>query len=141
MAELESISIDNIDGQPKLTVKLVDGRTVILRTSAFEDAWETFEAIGALIEAPGPTVNALRRLLKLYLSVVNSGDCGKWDPEKEPEVIEARCVLKLARHRDARVTMEILRVTKPGMVDATGNRLGFRKNRGHASVRARKHRG
>lgn len=37
---------------------------------------------------------ALEALLKRYLSLVNSGNCGFWDPEKEDEVIQARVALK-----------------------------------------------
>jgi hypothetical protein len=37
---------------------------------------------------------ALEGLLKRYTSLVNCGDCGNWDPETEPEVIQARRALK-----------------------------------------------
>jgi hypothetical protein len=37
---------------------------------------------------------ALSGLLKRYTSLVNSGDCGNWNPEEEPEVIAARAALK-----------------------------------------------
>jgi hypothetical protein len=36
------------------------------------------------------TRDALVDLLHNYISLVNSGDCGHWDPEKEPVVINAR---------------------------------------------------
>lgn len=39
---------------------------------------------------------ALSMLLERYLRLANSGDCGNWDPETEPEVILARKVLKAA---------------------------------------------
>ncbi len=50
---------------------------------------------------PPPAVNAklvnlagsLQLLLDRYTSLVNSGDAGNWDPEKEPEVIAARAAL------------------------------------------------
>lgn len=36
------------------------------------------------------TRTALVDLLDHYLELVNSGDCGNWDPETEPVVIAAR---------------------------------------------------
>jgi hypothetical protein len=33
---------------------------------------------------------ALRALLARYVGLVNCGDCGNWDPEQEPVVIQAR---------------------------------------------------
>jgi len=35
----------------------------------------------------------LQRLLDKYVSLVNCGDCGNWDPETEQEVIDARVEL------------------------------------------------
>jgi len=37
---------------------------------------------------------ALEDLLKLYVGQINSGDCGKWNPEEDEEVIVARLALK-----------------------------------------------
>ena len=37
---------------------------------------------------------ALSDLLEMYVDMVNSGDCGNWDTEKEKEVIAARKALK-----------------------------------------------
>ena len=37
--------------------------------------------------------NALQGLLDRYLELVNSGDAGNWNPEKEPQVIAARVAL------------------------------------------------
>ena len=36
---------------------------------------------------------ALQALLDRYTSLVNCGDCGNWDPEKEPCVVAARAAL------------------------------------------------
>lgn len=36
---------------------------------------------------------ALQALLNRYVELVNWGDCGSWDPEKEDEVIAARAAL------------------------------------------------
>lgn len=36
----------------------------------------------------------LEALLSHYVSLVNSGDAGNWNPETEPEVIAARAELK-----------------------------------------------
>ena len=40
--------------------------------------------------------DALSRLLEHYVSLINSGDVGNWDPEKEDEVIAARAALNAA---------------------------------------------
>jgi hypothetical protein len=40
---------------------------------------------------------ALRGLLTRYVNMVESGDCGFWDAEKEPEVIAARAALEKSR--------------------------------------------
>jgi hypothetical protein len=37
---------------------------------------------------------ALEKLLDHYTALINSGDAGFWDPEEEPEVIEARAALE-----------------------------------------------
>lgn len=44
--------------------------------------------------APVTVVSALESLLEHYTFMVNSGDCGNWDPEKEEVVIAARAALK-----------------------------------------------
>ena len=36
---------------------------------------------------------ALKGLTDMYVSMVNSGDCGNWDPEKDKEVIAARSAI------------------------------------------------
>lgn len=38
---------------------------------------------------------ALHDLLDHYVKLVNSGDAGNWDPEKEKVVIQARAALAL----------------------------------------------
>lgn len=50
--------------------------------------------------APCPVVNVIESLvetlediLEKYVSLVNSGDAGFWNPEEVPEVIKARSVL------------------------------------------------
>jgi hypothetical protein len=39
---------------------------------------------------------ALKVLLDRYVSLINCGDCGNWDPETEAEVIAARAAIKKA---------------------------------------------
>lgn len=39
------------------------------------------------------TVAALKGLMEKYRALVNSGDCGHWDVEKEPEIIAARAAI------------------------------------------------
>jgi hypothetical protein len=42
-------------------------------------------------------VKALETFVEEYTALVNSGDAGFWDPEKEPKVIAARAALASAR--------------------------------------------
>jgi hypothetical protein len=39
--------------------------------------------------------DALMMILNHYKSLVNSGDCGNWNPDEEPQVIQAQSVLAL----------------------------------------------
>lgn len=41
-------------------------------------------------------VKALNGMVEMYADMVNSGDCGFWDPEKVKEVIAARAALSLS---------------------------------------------
>lgn len=49
-----------------------------------------------LIAAAPRLFNALQAMLDRYVSLVNSGDAGNWDPQIELEVIEATFALKSA---------------------------------------------
>ncbi|MFN7611738.1 MAG: hypothetical protein ACK5QX_12520 [bacterium] len=50
-----------------------------------------------LIAAAPDLLTALQDLLDHYLELANSGDCGAWDPEPEPQVIAARAAIAKAR--------------------------------------------
>jgi len=43
--------------------------------------------------------DALQRFLDMYISCVNSGDWGDWDPETDSEVIQARRALEKSTAR------------------------------------------
>ena len=66
------------------------------------DAPVSCEALAkAALEAAGveEMVEAAEALLDHYVGLVNSGDAGFWDPEKEDEVIAIRAAL--LKHRSA----------------------------------------
>ena len=42
---------------------------------------------------------ALEEQVERWCQMANSGDAGFWDPEKEPEIIEARALIAKARGR------------------------------------------
>ena len=44
-------------------------------------------------------VEVLKALLEDHVRLVNSGDCGFWDVELEPEVIAARAVISKAENK------------------------------------------
>lgn len=51
----------------------------------------------AAVQAAGPKLaSALQSLLERYVSLVNSGDAGNWNPEEDEEVINAREALSAA---------------------------------------------
>lgn len=39
-------------------------------------------------------VKVVKELLTRYIGLANSGDCGWWDPDKDPQVIKVRELLK-----------------------------------------------
>lgn len=52
-----------------------------------------------LIAAAPELLAALRLFLERYVSLVNCGDCGNWDPETDEEVIQARAAIAKAESR------------------------------------------
>ncbi len=49
--------------------------------------------------------DALQGILDRYVSLVNCGDCGNWDPEEEAMVKAARAVLDTEQDCDCEGTM------------------------------------
>jgi hypothetical protein len=59
----------------------------------YVDKAAAWDAIAKKNEQITTLVKALQGLLDRYTGLVNCGDCGFWDPEKEGEVIAARSAL------------------------------------------------
>lgn len=57
------------------------------------------EANARLISAAPDLYEAVKGFLDLYVALVNSGDCGNWNPEEEDVVIAARAALQKADGR------------------------------------------
>jgi hypothetical protein len=55
------------------------------------------EADAHLTAAAPDLLEALEVLLDSYTALINSGDCGNWNPEEEPDVINARKAIAKAR--------------------------------------------
>lgn len=49
-----------------------------------------------LADAAPRLLAGLKSLLNRYVELAGSGDCGFWDVEKDPDVIDARAAIKLA---------------------------------------------
>lgn len=72
-----------------------------------DDVWEKCEECPALStkflkatperEAAGELLAALEAFTGMYVSMIDSGDCGFWNPEEEAEVIAARAAIAKAR--------------------------------------------
>lgn len=62
------------------------------------DRSEGFTAADARLIAAAPDLlEALNGMLEAYESLVNCGDCGYWDVEKDKEVIVARAAISKAK--------------------------------------------
>ena len=51
----------------------------------------------SLIAAAPDIHEALEGMIDMYTALINSGDCGNWDPEEDKEVIAARKSITKAR--------------------------------------------
>lgn len=67
--------------------------TVPTHETGFADA----EFIVKAVNSHYPMIAALEGLIERYTGLVNSGDAGNWDCEKEDAVIAARAALSLAK--------------------------------------------
>ena len=67
-----------------------DLANVVVRFSGDKEDDATGLANARLIAAAPETIKALEALLEMYVKLANSGDCGNWNPEEEPEGRAAR---------------------------------------------------
>jgi hypothetical protein len=89
--------IDQNSG-PSIWIRQVNGPDTTLAT-----AWGDIEDLeplafdnARLIAAAPDLLAALRTFTERYVVMINSGDCGNWDPETETEVIAARAAIAKA---------------------------------------------
>lgn len=88
-------------GEWKVEVDTYDGTTNIateyqnIAKMCYDDK-HTLKANAHLMASAPDLYEALSGLLKRYVSLVNSGDCGFWNPKKEAEVINSRKALTKA---------------------------------------------
>ena len=62
----------------------------------FGTSEEFFQAVKRVRASHDALTLALAALLARYVSLANSGDCGNWNAEKEPVVMDARAALGLS---------------------------------------------
>lgn len=58
---------------------------------------EEADANARLIASAPELLEALEAMINNYVALANSGDCGNWDPEEEPQIIAARAAIAKAR--------------------------------------------
>ena len=73
-----------------------DGSEMTSGPDATDEANATF--IVKACNSHDALVKALDGMIKMYADMVNSGDCGFWNPEEVKEVIASRAALSLASH-------------------------------------------
>lgn len=86
-----------------IPIGAVDGARICDVTAGFLDdeceemaITEETRANARLIAAAPTMLEALKDMVNMYVELVNSGDAGFWDPEKVPQVIQARAAIALA---------------------------------------------
>lgn len=98
----EQVKLFNSLGEPSgfaegLRYKACAAEIIFLRENLERLEKESHQRGDKLVRSAEKIVKlkrALKDLTKHYVALVNSGDCGKWDPEEEPAVIAAREALK-----------------------------------------------
>lgn len=86
------------DGCPWGVVQVSDNRQIRPEGRSFSEA----KANAHLVAASPELYEALSAITEMYTDMINSGDCGNWNPEYDEEVTEARRVMAKARgeHHD-----------------------------------------
>lgn len=78
-----------------LRQRLDEIRQLAEKGNDFRFAEAVCNAIGPLMEVVEQQHRALQGVLLQYTMLVNSGDCGNWNPEDDQDVIAARAALSL----------------------------------------------
>ena len=88
-------------GEQVLFVDVKDKESVVCRLTkqVNKDIPLSYEDIANahLIAAAPDMYEALEGMIDMYTALINSGDCGNWDPEEDKEVIAARKSITKAR--------------------------------------------
>ncbi len=81
----------------ELTSDSLPGRNTIATMAAWlPHAEEEQRANARLIAAAPCLLEALRMMTSHYCNLVRSGDAGNWEPDAEPEVMQARAAIAKA---------------------------------------------
>ncbi len=94
---VSKVGLTNDGGRPVVTddvrIAVVDCQSEVSRKEAWRAECEERDANARLIAAAPALYETLKVFLEQYLELVNSGDAGSWDPEKEHKVMMARNVI------------------------------------------------
>lgn len=85
-----------VEGAPIDYVATCSERDAHLIAEAGTVANETGLTPQQLADQRAELLEALRQIVTRYVELVNSGDCGSWNPEKELEVVDARAAIARA---------------------------------------------
>ncbi len=86
-----SIAVDNV------FIADVDSDTMHLENECFADPTTEQLANAHLIAAAPDMYEALEQMVSMYCELIDSGDCGNWNPREDDAVLIANAALKKAR--------------------------------------------
>jgi len=79
-----------------LPASIMSGKKEICDLTTTRVKFEEKEANAKLIAAAPDLLEALQEITNMYINLIDSGDCGFWNPREDNEVIKAVKAIKKA---------------------------------------------